>query len=206
MNRNVRESRESVGSTQFVLLLQSVPHLGEKTLARLLRANALQRIAPETWLARTREEWRAHDELDPRAIAYLTAHREDLLNRSAELARAVRAYDLRILTCDSLTYPDRIERFDDAPPPVLMALGRAALLGLPAHSDPLFDPRGRFTFTLACSNGAGAGALTHLDRLAEELTVMGGVPVTGHDREPYQRLALAAQRRGRPTLYVFDRG
>ena len=35
---------------------------------------------------------------------------------------------------------------------------------------------------------------------------MGGTPVTGHDRAEYQRLALAAQRRNLPSLYVFDRG
>src|SRR5580700_1718984 len=122
MNRNVRENREAIGAAQFVLLLQSVPHLGEKTLSRLLRANALQRVTPETWLARTPDEWRTCDELDPRAIEHLVTQREALLARSAEQARTVRAHDLRILTCDSMTYPDRVERFDDAPPPVLMAL------------------------------------------------------------------------------------
>jgi hypothetical protein len=203
MPLNIRESREEIGATQFVLLLQSVPHLGEKTLTRLLRANALQRITPEAWLARSPEEWREQDELDPRAIEHLIAHRERLLTDSAERARLARAHDLHILTCDSMTYPDRIERFDDSPPPVLTARGRLALLDSPTRSGASSSS---VTFTLACSNGADAGVMERLSQLAEALVTAGGVPVTGHDRLPYQRLAIAAQRHGRPTLYVFDRG
>jgi hypothetical protein len=64
----------------------------------------------------------------------------------------------------------------------------------------------RFTFTIAVSNDAPPETLARQDELADALIELGGVPVTGHDRLPYQRLALAAQRRNRPTLYVFDRG
>ena len=59
---------------------------------------------------------------------------------------------------------------------------------------------------MAVSNGAGSETLDQLDRLASGLSDAGGVPVTGHDRAPYQRLALAAQRRNNPTIYVLDRG
>ena len=64
----------------------------------------------------------------------------------------------------------------------------------------------RFTFSIAVSNGASAESLARLDQLATELSAAGGVPVTGHDRTPYKRMALAAQRLNRPTIYVLDRG
>lgn len=186
-----------VGSTQWVLLLQSVPHLGEKTLTRLLRANALHRVAPEECLSLSAEAWRERYDLDPRAAEHLATHRQELLAYSAELARTLRAHQVHVLTCDSLTYPDRIERYDDAPPPVLYALGRLDLL----EASPE-----RFTFTTALSNGASAEALATQDRTAAALAAAGGVVATGHDRPPYQRLALSAQRQGLPVVYLFDRG
>jgi predicted Rossmann fold nucleotide-binding protein DprA/Smf involved in DNA uptake len=199
VNRNVRESRAAIGLTQFALLLHSVPHLGEKALARLLRTGALLRITPEEFLALSETEWRTRYEFDPRAIDYLSRHREALIAQAAELARSTRAHAIHILTCDSLTYPDRIERFDDAPPPILYALGDLSLIDT-GHA------QGRFTFTTAISNGAPREALDLQDRIAADLVAAGGVPVTGHDRLPYQRLALCAQRAGRPVIYVFDRG
>ena len=42
--------------TEFLLLLHSVPHIGEKALARLLRLTAQQRLTPETFLALTAED------------------------------------------------------------------------------------------------------------------------------------------------------
>lgn len=187
----------ALGPTQWVLLLHSVPHLGEKTLTRLLRASALHRVAPEEWLALSKETWQERYGLDPRAAEFLTSHREALLAHSAELARTLRAHRVQTLTCDSLTYPARVERFDDAPPPVLYALGCLGLLE-PAPT--------RFTFTTALSNGASAEALETQDRIATALAAAGGIVVTGHDRPPYQRLALAAQRQGLSVIYLLDRG
>ncbi|HZP80994.1 MAG TPA: hypothetical protein VFB21_05095 [Chthonomonadaceae bacterium] len=192
-----REGTESLSAAQFLLLLHSVPHLGEKTLARLLRLNAQQRLLPEECLALTPAEWRRRYDLRSQAADYLCTHREALLRQSAELARAIRAHPMHLLTLESAAYPPRLERFDEAPPPILYALGRLALLDAQA---------GRFTFTVAVSNEAPPSSLARLDEVAAELARAGGIPVTGHDRAPYQRLALAAQRQNRPIVYVFDRG
>lgn len=199
MNRDSRNGEPSLSPNQFVLLLHSVPHLGEKALARLLRLNAQNRITPEACLTLPADEWRRRYEMHPKAAAYLSEHRGTLLAQSAELARVARAHPLHILTLASAAYPDRLERFDDAPPPILYALGNLALLEKQ-------DAPTQFTFTVAVSNGAPPASLTRMEEIAAALSQAGGVPVTGHDRLPYQRLALAAQRQNRPILYVFDRG
>jgi predicted Rossmann fold nucleotide-binding protein DprA/Smf involved in DNA uptake len=192
-----REGTESLSAAQFLLLLHSVPHLGEKTLARLLRLNAQRRLAPEECLGLSAAEWRQRYDLRSQAADYLCTHREELRMHSAELLRAIRAHPMHLLTLESAAYPPRLERFDEAPPPILYALGRL----------PLLDAQeGRFTFTVAVSNEAPPSSLALLDEVAAELARAGGVPVTGHDRVPYQRLALAAQRQNRPIVYVFDRG
>ncbi len=196
-----RERADAVSATQFTLLLHSVPHLGEKTLTRLLHLIAQQRLSPEACLALSADEWKRRYDLRPQAAAYLEQNREALLARSAELARGLRAHPLHVLTIESAAYPPRLERYDDAPPPILYALGCLPLLDAPEAGEPP-----RFTFTVAVSNDAPPASLARLDEIATALALAGGVPVTGHDRAPYQRLALAAQRQNRPILYVLDRG
>jgi predicted Rossmann fold nucleotide-binding protein DprA/Smf involved in DNA uptake len=168
---------------------------------RLLRLNAQQRLTPEACLALTTEEWQRRYALRPQAAAYLCDHRAELLAHSAELARRVRAHSLHVLTIENAAYPHRLERFDDAPPPILYALGQLALL-----EPQEIRPAARFTFTVAVSNDASPASLTRQDEIATALVQAGGIPVTGHDRMPYQRLALAAQRLNRSILYIFDRG
>jgi hypothetical protein len=267
VSRDPRASTEPLSPTRFVLLLHSLPHVGEKTLTRLLHHNALRRVSPDAFLALPPDEWLTRYELDPRAIAFLCEQRDHLLTQSEELARTVRQRNVHVLTPSSLTYPARLERFDDAPPPVLYALGNLALLdqnkpqnrpeshqtGMQSSSEPppsgpkaganiRATAKGRrtstlytvhrqaeseekaseepmtatnaarktaaapFTFSIAVSNGAAPGILAQQDSIAEELVRRGCVPVTGHDRTAYKRLALAAQRQNRPTIYVMDRG
>ncbi len=195
-----RDAAEPLSTTQFILLLHSVPHLGEKALARLLHLHAQRRLVPEECLTLPAAEWQRRYDLRPQAAAYLCRHRARLLAHSAELVRLLRLYPLHLLPLASAAYPHRIERFDDAPPPVLYALGCLPLLDTQDADPP------RFTFTIAVSNGAPLPTLARLEELAAALVQAGGIPVTGHDRLPYQRLALAAQRQNRPILYVFDRG
>jgi predicted Rossmann fold nucleotide-binding protein DprA/Smf involved in DNA uptake len=196
-----RESAEPLSPLQFILLLHSVPQIGEKSLARLLRLNAQNRLTPETFLSLSVEEWRSRYDLDARAAVYLSEHQAALRAQSAELARVLRAHRLQLLTLESAAYPARLERFDDAPPPVLYALGNLALL-----KEKNAAAETRFTFTIAVSNGMSPATLNLQDAIASELIEAGGVPVTGHDRAPYKRLALSAQRRNRPILYLLDRG
>lgn len=193
-----RDGAVAIGPAQFLLLLHSVPHIGEKALARLLRLTSQGRLVPEECLRLSASEWKERYELHPQAAAYLEQNREALIAQSAEMARTVRAHSLQILTQQSATYPARLERFDDAPPPLLYALGNPALLGGSENSP--------FTFTIAVSNGADPSWKPRLEEIGAELVRAGGVPVTGHDRPPYKQMALTAQRQNRPILYVLDRG
>lgn len=186
---------EPVSPTQWALLLHSVPHLGEKGLTRLLRLSATQRLDPRDLLTLSAGDWKRRYDLRPQAAEYLQANRAELLSQSRELARLLRPFPLAVLTVEMAAYPARLERWDDAPPPVLYALGQAALL----------EPS-RFTFTVAASNAAPPASLSRLEEVAGALVGAGGIPVTGHDRPPYQRLALCAQRKNCPAMYVFDRG
>jgi predicted Rossmann fold nucleotide-binding protein DprA/Smf involved in DNA uptake len=193
-----RENAETLSQTQFLLLLHSVPHLGEKSLTGLLRLLAQRRPTPTAFLNLSPDDLIRDYELPARIADYLHDHRSALPVKSAELLRAVRLHTIQLLSIESVGYPDRLERFDSEPPPLLYALGRRGLLDpqTPSH----------FTFTIAVSNGAAPGVLRRQDEIAIGLVEAGGVPVTGHDRNAYKRLALSAQRRNRSTLYVFDRG
>ena len=185
--------------TEFLLLLHSVPHIGDKALARLLRLASQQRLTAAAFLAMDRGQWQSQWELHPDAAAALDEQRDSLVERSAELARTLRTHEIQLISVESATYPPRLIRNEDAPPPLLYAIGALPLLDLSYTAE-------RFTFTIAVSNGAAADVLDRLDALAAELSGSGGIPVTGHDRAPYQRLALAAQRRNNPVVYVMDRG
>ena len=189
-----RYRAETISPTQFALLLHSVPHIGEKALARLLRQIATQKLTPEGFLALSEKEWKTQLELRPQAIAHLMAHRQTLLTESAERLRTVRAHNIHVLTAESPSYPYGLERYDDAPPPVLYALGNLRRLDE------------SFTFAVATSNGATVDSMLKQDALVVALSLAGGVVLTGHDRTAYQRAALAAQRNNRPTVYVLDRG
>jgi predicted Rossmann fold nucleotide-binding protein DprA/Smf involved in DNA uptake len=185
--------------TELLLLLHSIPHVGEKALARLIRLAAQQRLTPEMFLSMSGADWQARFDLHPEAASALESQRDTLAARAAELARSLRTFQIQLLSVESATYPSRLIRNDDAPPPLFYALGSLALLDWSYTAE-------RFTFTIAASNGANSETLDRLDRLSSEMVTGGGVPVTGHDRAPYQRLALAAQRRNCPTIYVLDRG
>ena len=238
VTRDPKTSTEPLGFTRFALLLHSIPHIGEKTLTRLLHHVSSRRIEPETCLQWSVEEWQTRCELDPRAAATLCEQQDALLSRADEMARTVRQHSLHVLTPQSPAYPDRLERFDDSPPPIVYALGNLGLLlPLPASPESAAPParkqavkpaasyradadnseqvsgsqtpastRAPFTFSIAVSNGADNATLKRMEAMATILAQRGCVPVTGHDRTPYKRLALAAQRQNRPVIYVLDRG
>ena len=255
VTRDPKTSTEPLGFTRFALLLHSLPHIGEKTLTRLFHHVSSRRIEPETCLQWSQDEWQARCEIDARAAAMLCDQQEALLARAEELARTVRQYGLHVLTPQSPAYPDRLERFDDSPPPIVYALGNLGLLlpsaaplslspslpprpspttpaspttrkpaaksaalyrtnadnsdtskQVPAISTPASPTRAPFTFSIAVSNGADNSTLKRMETIATALIGRGCVPVTGHDRTAYKRLALAAQRQNRPVIYVLDRG
>jgi len=195
------DTQNEIGMAQFVLYLHSVPQLGEKSLTRLFAVLAQQRLTPTQCLALTASEWKARFDLKASVANSLTENKSPLLAKSAELLKAFRVHPLYLITQSSAAYPAKLERYDETPPPILYALGNARLLELPQASQNAL-----FTFTVAVSNDAVSSSLDRADEIANALIVAGGVPVTGHDRLPYQRLALCAQRLDKSILYVLDRG
>ncbi len=195
------DAHNEIGMAQFVLYLHSVPQLGEKSLTRLFAVLAQQRLTPSQCLAFTASEWKTRFDLKASVAAYLAENKTPLLAKSAELLKAFRTHPLHLITQSSAAYPAKLERYDDTPPPIIYALGNSALLDLPQNASG-----SRFTFTVAVSNDATSSSLDRADEIANALIVAGGVPVTGHDRLPYQRLALCAQRLDKSILYVLDRG
>ncbi len=202
MSREAKPDPKTVGSTQFHLLLHSVPHIGEKALIRILGAIAQRRLTPDLFLNLPAQTLLNEFELDSRSVSYLLDNRAALLDQSAIIARTLRAYPLQLVSTSDATYPNRLVLYSDVAPPLIYTLGNPGLL------DPysIDKPVRHFTFTIAVSRSAGPGTLAMLDETATQLAILGGTPVTGHDRGEYQRLALAAQRRNLPSLYVFDRG
>lgn len=184
--------------TEFLLLLHNTPHIGEKSLARLIRLTSQQRLRPEDLISHEAEALQERYEIHAAAALALKQGAADPTS-SAEMARVIRAHRIHLLSIESATYPTRLDRNDDAPPPLLYGLGNPALLAHDYRAE-------QFTFTVAVSNGASAEKLEELDALSTEVCAAGGIPVTGHDRPAYKRLALAAQRLDRPTVYVLDRG
>src|SRR5207245_2863113 len=98
-----------------------------------------------------------------------------------------------LITLRDASYPRRLAERLDVPPPVLFLYGNAPLLDSPL-------------FAVANSNGASEPALAAGDRAAEAALAAGWSLVTGHNRIPYQRPALAVRRNGGRILYVLDRG
>jgi predicted Rossmann fold nucleotide-binding protein DprA/Smf involved in DNA uptake len=101
---------------------------------------------------------------------------------------------VQVLTAQHRLYPLALETFCDQPPPVLFALGQMSLL------------QNGWRFAVACSRGAPHVALEAVDEIAQQAVREGGIPVTGHNTPPYQRVALAAIRQERPSITVLDRG
>lgn len=190
-----------LGLPELVLLLRSVPHVGEKSLAAVLHQIAADGLDPQAFLNLQALDLRRRYRLDSRAVTALFSQRSSLVERSLAEGRMLRARGVHTLTLWSASYPARLIRFEGSPPPVLYARGALELL-----AECGAGGAARFTFALALSNGSSLRALGMAQEIGARLVALGGVPCTGHDRAAYQYAALAAQRQGRPTVYVLDRG
>ncbi len=197
MNSAARRNCDGQTINQFALLLHAVPRIGDRTIARVLRAAITQGFTTEDFLTMGEEQWISDFSLDLKAVKYLKAHIDVLPAAVTEQARLLRNLDIELVTCQNATYPHRIESFDDDMPPVLYMRGAQPLLN---------QNQNAFTFTAAISRGHTRQALEWQEGIANGLIALGGVPVTGHDRPAYQRLALTAQRLGKPGIFILDRG
>ena len=216
------EMGATLTSTQQLLLLHSVPHIGEKAIARLLRLTTQNRFSLDKLLTLEASELCTRYEISQESAAYLANNCVSLLQSSEDLARTLRQFSVQVRSIEDSGYPPLLDRFEDAPPPVLYLLGNSSLIFPSSHemiarlNEPISaetasvyqvaPSSSHFTYTIAVSNGADVKTMTQLETISNVQLQKGGVPVTGHDRSPYQRLALTAQRRNLSTIYLFDRG
>ncbi len=180
-------------TTGLVLLLSDIPGVGEKTLAVVLRRNAVLRRSSEEFLRCSVGELVQEYGMRREAANTLAALSAAQCEEGMAIARQLRRAGVSVLTLLDASYPTRLLDALDDPPPVLYAYGNPALF-----SSPLF--------AVANSNGASEEALAATDAAASVAVSCGWSPVTGHNRPGYQRPALVARRSGGRICYVLDRG
>lgn len=191
-----RKPTQSMHITQFLLLLHSVPGIGDQTLSHILRYMVQQRLTPTDLLAFPARRWQRELQVSATACQHFFDNRETLVSQSLELERLRQKRNIHMLYQGSASYPELLDQNEDLPPVVIYARGNMGLL----------DETRSFTFAVIASNKPTPHHLNRIDALVTELSQEGGTVVTGHDRLPYQRAALASHRKDRPIIYVFDRG
>lgn len=188
-----RERKEWLPS-RFALLLSCVPGLGERQIGQVLQQWARSRVTVDEFLntpaERLREEWG----LSAQAASALTGSDQSWRRQFERLEGLIRRHGIEVLTPQHRLYPLSLDSFCEQPPSVLYAYGQVRLL------------QEGWRFGVACSRGAPRMALEVVDEVAQQAIAEGGIPVTGHNTEPYRRLALAAIRQERPAITVLDRG
>lgn len=180
--------------SRFALLLTCVPQLGERQVALVLHQWARSRVSVDEFLSTSAEKLQREWALSSQAATALTSPDAMWRRRFEQLDAFVRRYGVQVLTSQHQLYPLALESFCEHPPPVLFAHGQTGLL------------QDRWRFAVACSRGAPHLALESVDEIAQQAIREGGIPVTGHNTNPYQRVALAAIRQERPSITVLDRG
>ncbi len=179
---------------RFALLLTCVPQLGERQTAQVLHRWTRQQVSVEEFLRLPAEVLEREWGLTPQAAEVLASPDTGWWQRFERMDALVRRYGVQVLTTQHRLYPLALEAFCQQPPPVLFALGQMGLL------------QDRWRFAVACSRGAPHLALEAVDEITRQAIVEGGIPVTGHNTPPYQRVALTAIRQEQPSITVLDRG
>lgn len=180
-------------------MLHAVPHLGPRSIARLvaemppglpddpLELNDLRawRLSADT----LRDEYKLH----PEAAACLSGRKEQLLTAGAEIAQSMRRLGIRVLIHTDPDYPSSLKESDSSPPPLLYAYGNMGLL------------RER-RFAVVSSSDTNARNIEVVRELSGLLSDQGLAAVTSHNTHPYQVAGLAAKSRNAPVVLVLDRG
>ncbi len=162
-------------------------------MAQVLHQWARSRVSVDEFLSTPAEKLQREWGLSSRAATALTEP-DAVWRRFGQMDALVRRHGVQVLTTQHRLYPLALEAFCEQPPPVLFAHGQMGLL------------QEGWRFAVACSRGAPHLALETVDEIAQQAIGEGGIPVTGHNTPPYQRVALAAIRQERPSLTVLDRG
>jgi predicted Rossmann fold nucleotide-binding protein DprA/Smf involved in DNA uptake len=189
---------QPITRTRLVLMLHSVPHLGPRGIARVL--SEVSEIKTETldpdelrfWrssAAVLREEYKFH----PEAADCLSLEKPRLMAVGAELARAVDAMKIRVITSIDADYPSALLDDDRNPPPVLYAHGNLGLL------------RDRKYAVLGSAN-VGPEGLEIIREFSGILSDEGLAAVTSHNTDAYQVAGVAAKSRNAAIAVILDRG
>ena len=174
-------------------MLLETPGIGWKTLAAVLRRNAVTRRTPEEFLQLPPSALAEEYGIRRPAAGVLQGRIRAGAEPAMELTRWLSKNGVGVVTLLDATYPRELAERLDEPPPALFLYGSPSLLGVSR-------------FAVANSNGAPEEALSAADAAVETAIESGLVLVTGHNRAAYQRPALAARRNGGRVIYVLDRG
>ena len=181
---------KDISRNRFILLLSRVPGLGPKTLAPILsKCHSKEKLISLTDILPVLRDYGAAK----RHIEFISENLSALLSESEELEARLSEVGIGIMTAWDAEYPRGLKLYDDDPPPALYTYGTGNLL----HEKK---------FAVMNSNLPSARSLELTSRISEMLIGEGLVPVTGHNRHPYQLVALAAKRLDSPVVIVLDRG
>ncbi|MBP6963648.1 MAG: DNA-processing protein DprA [Armatimonadetes bacterium] len=186
---------DAVPRAQFALMLHSVPHLGPRGIARILRetpdaevclpAVRAWRMSPDA----LQSEYKLHAE----AAHCIALRKDELLSSSAKIASAAEGLRIRTLTEQDADYPSMLRDYQADAPPIVYAHGNLGLL------------RDR-KYAVVNSAKIGGRSIEATRDIASTLAAEGLAAVTSHNTQGYQIVGLAAKSRNAPILLVLDRG
>ncbi|HEY3298598.1 MAG TPA: DNA-processing protein DprA [Armatimonadota bacterium] len=187
---------ELISKTQFALMLHSIPHLGPKGIARLLKelphGDEIDLCDVPAW--RVPADTLKHDyKLHPEAARCLADLKDEILRSSKEIAESSERLGIRVITIRDPDYPVLLKEYKSEPPPILYAHGNLTLL------------RDR-KFAAVSSSNISAASTEVLREFSSTLADEGLVLVTSHNTHTYQVAGLAARSRNAPVILVLDRG
>jgi len=186
-----------IGHAQLAIMLHSVPHLGPRGIARLLKDVpsgdcrvhledlGFWNVSPDT----LRKMYSLH----PAAAECIVNQREQLLSASSEIATAVDRLGIKVITLNDSDYPTCIREYEHYPPPILYAYGNIGLLS---------DQK----FAVISSSKIDSHGVEVMREIAGLLCDGGLAAVTSHNTEPYQVVGLTAKSRNAPICLILDRG
>lgn len=186
----------AIPRTQFTLLLHSVPHLGPKGIARILRETPpgdQVRLADIRAWNMSADVLQSEYKLHPEAAHCIALRKDELIPSSAKIASAAESLAIRVLTEQDSDYPSMLRDYDRDPPPIVYAHGNLGLL------------RDR-KYAVINSASIGGKSIEVTREIAGTLADEGLAAVTSHNTQGYQIVGLAAKSRNAPIVLVLDRG
>ncbi|MDH7480938.1 MAG: DNA-processing protein DprA [Armatimonadota bacterium] len=184
---------------QFALMLHSVPHLGPKGIQRIL-CDISAPIGTKTINLSELQFWKLSADclirnykVHPEAAHYIEFCKEQLLNSSRDLLKAVQKLGIHVVTVVDSDYPPCIREYEAHPPPILYIYGNMSLL------------RER-KFAVISSNDISGRSIEITREISSLLSEEGLTAVTSHNTHSYQIVGIAAKSRNAPLVLVLDRG